>query len=160
VEFLTHPAAVPLAALDWCRVAACPRQRRHPDGVYCQAHQQRLRAAWRAAKARGLALDQAWWQQTQPAIGVGGQISLGGLGPLVVAQVLVGLQQRCRIDQVKTKEADLRAVCTALRAQQVASIADAVCEPGRSLTFKGLLGGRPDRPCPTGAGHPRTRGRG
>jgi hypothetical protein len=55
VEFLTHPAAVPLAALGWCRVAACPRQRRHPDGVYCEAHQQRLRAAWRAAEAHGLA---------------------------------------------------------------------------------------------------------
>ena len=45
---------------------------------------------------------------------------------LVIAQVLFGLQQRCRLDGVKTKEAQLRAFCNELRRQQVSTIGDHV----------------------------------
>lgn len=132
--FLAHPLARPLPECGPCAVAACPRQRRHPDGLYCEAHQMRLRAACRADPA----FDEQQWRATDNAIGTGGQISLRGLPLLVIAEVLAGLQRRCRLDAVKTKEAELRAVCDDLRRQQVATIASHCIDPGRGLEFKGL----------------------
>lgn len=70
-------------------------------------------------------LDEQRWRLTGAAVGVGGQVSFR-LAPLVIAEVLVGLQQRCRVDGVKTKEADLRMLCNQLRRQQVATLADFV----------------------------------
>lgn len=102
-----------------CAAASCGRRRRHRDGVYCEAHQQRLRAARKVDTG----LDEAHWRATAAEIGRGGQVSLRGLPPLVVAEVLFGLQQRCRIDRVKSTEADLRTLCNQLRAQQVSTIA-------------------------------------
>ena len=54
-------------------------------------------------------------------------------------EVLLGLQQRCRLDQVRTKEAGLRAVGDDLRRQQVDTIADYRLAPTRSLQFAGLV---------------------
>lgn len=42
--FLTHQTVKPLPLLPDCSVQACVRQRRHPAGLYCDAHQQRLRS--------------------------------------------------------------------------------------------------------------------
>jgi len=120
-----------------CAVAACTRPARHRDGVYCEAHQQRLRALRRGEPD----LDEQHWRVTEPAIGRGGQVSLRGLPPLLVAQVLFGLQQRCRINAVKTKEATLRALCDDLRRQQVGSLSEYVVADGRDLEFKGLASG-------------------
>jgi hypothetical protein len=50
-----------------------------------------------------------------------------------------GLQRRCRVNAVKTKEADLRAVIDDLRRQQVTTIDGYVLADDRSLAFKGLL---------------------
>jgi integrase len=133
-RFLAHPSVRPLPACGSCAVAACPRQRRHPDGMYCDAHQMRLRAARRA----GPGFDERHWRATSNAIGTGGQVSLRGLPLLVITEVLAGLQRRCLVDAVKTKEAELRAVCDDLRRQQVASIAGYRIDPGQSLAFKGL----------------------
>ena len=72
----------------------------------------------RAARKSDPALDEDYWRRTSTAIGCGGQISLRGLPPLVIAQVLTGLQQRCRVNAVKTKEADLRAVSTTCAASR------------------------------------------
>lgn len=133
--FLAHPAAHALTANEPCQVASCPRQRRHRDGRYCEAHQIRLRVL----TGRTAAVDEELWGRVEPAIGVGGQVSLRGLPTLVIVQVLIGLQQRCRIDAVRTKEADLRQVCDDLRRQQVSSIADYRLEATRSLAFAGLV---------------------
>ena len=133
--FLDAPAVVALAANGPCRMAACPRQRRHPDGLYCDAHQQRLRSARRQTPD----LDEVRWRRTEPAVGVGGQVSLGGLAPLVIAQVLYGLQQRCRVERVQTREADLRAVCDDLRRQQVDDIGGHVLNGRGDLGFVGLV---------------------
>ncbi|MDP1803904.1 MAG: site-specific integrase [Acidimicrobiales bacterium] len=133
--FLGHPGVVALPPNGPCGVVACPRQRRHPDGAYCDAHQLRLRAARR----RVADLDEAHWRRTEPAVSVGGQVCLGGLAPLVLAQVLFGLQQRCRMERVQTKEGDLRAVCDDLRRRQVAGIGDYVLDEGCSLGFAGLV---------------------
>jgi integrase len=116
-------------------VASCPRQRRHRGGRYCDAHRLRLRAKTRTDPG----VDVDVWQRTEPPIGVGGQVSLRGLPALVAAQVLLGLQQRCRLDGVRTKEADLRSVCDDLRRQQVHSIADYRLAATRSLAFAGLV---------------------
>jgi hypothetical protein len=132
--FFVHPAVAALEPTGPCLVAACPRQRHHPDSRYCEAHQIRLRAARRDPR-----FDEARWQGTEPAVSLGGQVSLRGLGPLVVAQVLFGLQQRCVVERVQTKEADLRAVCDDLRRQQVASVANYLLDDRRNLGFCGLV---------------------
>jgi integrase len=121
-QLRAHRLARPLPGCGPCAVAACPRQRRHRDGVYCEAHQLRLRALRR----RDPGVDEHRWRATEPAVGQGGEVSLRGLPALVIAQVLLGLQQRCGLDAVKTKEAELRAFCNELRRQQVATIGDHV----------------------------------
>jgi integrase len=131
--FLSRPAK-PLPPLAFCAVAACTRQRRHPDGLYCDAHQQRLRTA----RTRDPHLDKTRWQATEPAIGRGGEVSLRGLPPVVVAELLVGLQQRCRINAVKTSDAVLRALCNDVRACQVVSLADYRPGEHRAWEFTGL----------------------
>jgi hypothetical protein len=134
-QFCTDSQPQPLPAHPSCSVASCPRQRRHADSVYCEPHQLRLRTARRA----GAGFDEAQWRLLDRPIGRGGQISLGGLVPRVVLQVLVGLQQRCRVDGVRTKEADLRAVVDDLRRQQVQSLADYLVPEAASLAFKGVV---------------------
>ncbi|MGH3628555.1 MAG: site-specific integrase, partial [Sciscionella sp.] len=133
-EFLAHRQTLPLAPCPACAVAACTRQRRHPDGCYCDAHQQRLRSA----RANDPRLDETRWRATEPAIGRGGEVSLRGLPPLVMAELLVGLQQRCRLNAVKTSDAGLRAVCNDVRRQQVGSLADYTVGDDRDLEFTGL----------------------
>jgi integrase len=133
-EFLAHRQTRPLPANAPCAVAACTRQRRNPDGLYCDAHQQRLRAA----HTRDPQLDETGWRQTGPAIGRGGEVSLRGLPLLVIAEVLFGLQQRCLLDAVKTDEAILRAFCNDVRRERVGSLADYVIPGGRGLEFTGL----------------------
>jgi integrase len=133
-EFLTQGCVAPLPPLDPCEVVACPRQRRNNDGVYCEAHQTRLRAAW----DHDPGLDEGCWRRVEPPIARGGEVILRGLSPLLIVQVLVGLQQRCRVNAVKTKESDLRALCDDLRRQQVATITDYVTPEDRDLGFKGL----------------------
>ncbi|MEU5547735.1 hypothetical protein AB0G85_36225 [Streptomyces sioyaensis] len=49
-----------------------------------------------------------------------------GLADRVVCEVLLGLQQRCRLDGVKTKDSDLRVFVEHLRRQQVARLEDYV----------------------------------
>ncbi len=121
-QLRAHPLARPLPGCGPCAVAACPRQRRHHDGAYCEAHQQRLCEVRR----RDPGVDEQRWRVTEPAVGRGGQVSLRGLPALVISQVLFGLQQRCRLDAVQTKEAELRTFGNELRRQQVSTIDDHV----------------------------------
>jgi integrase len=118
-----------------CPVVACRRPRRHRDGVYCEAHQQR----WRVVRDTDARLDERRWRATEAPISRGGEVSLRGLAPLVVAQVLLGLQQRCRLTGVKTKEADLRVFCNELRAGQVATLTDYPGADQRGGTFAAMV---------------------
>jgi integrase len=133
-EFLADRHTRPLPPCAPCAVAACTRQRRHPDGLYCDAHQQRLRTA----RTQNPLLDETQWQATEPAIGRGGEVSLRGLAPLVVAELLVGLQQRCLINAVKTSDAVLRALCNDVRHRQVSSLTHYAPGDDRDLEFTGL----------------------
>jgi integrase len=100
-----------------CRVAACTRTR---VGSYCATHQRR----WNEARSKRPRLNERYWRCTEAPVSHGGEVSFVGLAPLVIAQVLYGLQQRCRLKQVWTYESDLRVFCNELRASQAAHIAD------------------------------------
>ncbi|MBN1174049.1 MAG: site-specific integrase [Micromonosporaceae bacterium] len=116
-EFVAHPEVAPLPAHGPCLVAACARQRRSGSGSYCWAHEQRW---WIASKATP-DLDEQVWRATVPASAEPGCVSLRGLTPLVVVQVLFGLQQRTRAGR-KTNDDQLRLICNVLRRHQVTDL--------------------------------------
>jgi hypothetical protein len=132
-RFLADPAVRPLAALGPCAVAACSRRAESEHG-YCPTHYVR----WRCMVSVAPGTDQRRWELTEPAVSEGGQVSLRGLAPLVVVQVLFGIQQRAR-GGAKITDVTLRGVCDALRRQQVTAIADCPAaavragKPARSL---------------------------
>ena len=121
-RFLADPGVRPLAALGPCSVAACSRRAESEHG-YCPTHYVRWRSTVTAVPRTG----QRHWELTEPAISEGGQVSLRGLAPLVVVQVLFGIHQRTS-DGAKITDVNLRAVCDALRRQQASSIG--ACAPG------------------------------
>jgi hypothetical protein len=53
-------------------------------------------------------LGEIRWRHVESPVSVAGQIVMHGLAPLVIAQILLGLQRRCRLDAAKTKDSDLR----------------------------------------------------
>jgi integrase len=132
-QFLTDPNLAPLPALGPCEVAACAR-RAESEAGYCPTHYVR----WRTAVTADPGIDRRLWQRTQPAVTEAGRVSLRGLAPLVVVEVLFGLQQRIR-GGAKCTDTSLRGVGDALRREQVASIQDCRAErvsagkPARSL---------------------------
>jgi integrase len=130
--FLADPRVQPLSPFRSCAVLACTRA---ADGArgYCNTHYQR----WWTATRADPDLDEGYWQLGEPAVAEGGQVSLCGLPPLVVVQVLFGIWQRTR-GGAKTTGTDLRAACRALRCQQVSSIEQCAAgevpgKPARSL---------------------------
>ena len=126
-RFLADRWVRPLPALGPCLVAACTRRAESEHG-YCPTHYVR----WRHTFTTDPGVDQRHWQLTQSAVSEGGQVSLRGLPPLVVAEVLFGVQQRTR-GGAKITDVDLRAVCDTLRRRQAPTVeACAVeCVPGR-----------------------------
>ncbi|SRR6266851_4287986 len=70
------------------------------------------------------------WRLTEPPVPRAGQVSLGGLDPAVVVQILFGLQQRTG-QGVKTHDAILRSICNDARRQQVSSLAALTVPAGR-----------------------------
>jgi integrase len=117
-DFIGRPDVTALPCHGACAVASCPRQLPAAGSTYCDAHLQRLRCLRRA----GQEPDEAAWRLTEPPVPRSGQVSLAGLNPAVVIEVLSGLQQRTR-QGVKTHDSILRAVCDDARRQQVTSLA-------------------------------------
>ena len=116
-EFLARTDLEPLPSLGACAVAACYRDASVIKSMLCHAHNCRLLDARRADPG----LDTGDWLATQTAIPEGAEVSFRGLPDLVVAQVLFGLQQRCR-DGALTQHTRLRALTSWLRAERVASL--------------------------------------
>ncbi|GAB5901876.1 hypothetical protein OKHIL_76880 [Mycolicibacterium mageritense] len=116
-EFLASGAATALPATGPCLVAACARDRRSATGKYCAAHNQR----WNKVRQANPDADEQRWQLTVSATKVPGKVSLRGLEPLVVTQILYGVQQRIRSGR-KINENQISQVCNWLRRQQAASI--------------------------------------
>jgi integrase len=136
-QFLADPGVMPLAALGPCNVAACARRAESEHG-YCPTHYVR----WRTAVTADPGTNERRWCLTQSAVSEAGQVSLRGLPPLVVVEVLSGINQRVS-GGAKLTDVGLRAVCDALRREQVASIRDCDAErvpgkPARSL-LRGLV---------------------
>jgi len=88
-QLLADPEVRPLPALGPCNVAACARRAEGEHG-YCPTHYVR----WRTTVTADPGIDQRHWQLTQSAVSEAGQVSLRGLSPLVVVEVLTGVQQR------------------------------------------------------------------
>ncbi|MGH8959992.1 MAG: tyrosine-type recombinase/integrase [Jatrophihabitantaceae bacterium] len=126
-QFLTDPRLRPLPALGPCAVAACSRRAESEHG-YCSTHYVR----WRTMITTDPDADQRHWQLTQPAVSQGGEISLRALPPLVVVEVLYGVQQRVR-GGAKILDVSLRTVCNTLRREQAPTIAacPAQCVAGK-----------------------------
>jgi len=119
-EFQRHPGALPLPGFGPCQVAACYRERDLDASPYCSAHAQRRR--WQERKGLLPAgLDENQWRLTAPAVSVAGEISLRGLPPLVVAEVLYGLQLRTA-KGVRTRDDLMRPACNYVRSSRAASL--------------------------------------
>jgi hypothetical protein len=121
-QFITDRRVLPLPPLPACLVLACIRT---ADGAvgYCNTHYQR----WRVAQREGTGIDEQRWQATEPGVAEPGQVNLRALPPLIVVEVLAGLQIRLQ-EGLRLTDVVLRAVGDTLRRQQAASIHD--CEPG------------------------------
>jgi hypothetical protein len=120
-------------------VVACTRDR-VGQPPYCQAHEQRLRDTLR--KDPGLDVER--WHATATAIVTKGEISLRGLHPRVVAEVLYGLQERLASGG-KTPEWLIRRLCDQARVVGATSVADVPpeslsrpCRQLRADTLKAL----------------------
>jgi integrase len=121
-QFLTDRWVRPLPPLLPCLVSACTRT---ADGAvgYCNTHYQR----WRMAQRGSAEVDERWWRVTEPCAAEPGQVNLRALPPLIVVEVLAGLQTRLR-DGLRLTDVVLRAVGDTLRRHQAASISE--CDPG------------------------------
>jgi integrase len=117
-EFVVHPDVVGLPPFGPCEVAACTRDR-NGKGSYCHSHTSR----WRTFRQRTDPdeVDEQRWRRTQPAAAIGFEVSLRGLAPRVVAEVLYGLQQRTA-DGVKTQHSKFRPLCDFLRSKEMDSL--------------------------------------
>src|SRR5439155_14180800 len=71
----------------------------------------------------GPGLDEQRWRATTPAIARPGLVSLRGLPPGLITEILFGLQQRCAAER-RTSHKMLRTICDDMRRQQVAAIAE------------------------------------
>src|SRR5258708_11294055 len=108
-RFLADRRVRPLPALGPCNVAACARRGESEHG-YCPTHYVR----WRQAVTTCPGADQRHWQLTQPAVSEGGRVSLRGLPPLVVTEVLFRVRQGIR-GGAQITDANPRAACEPLR---------------------------------------------
>ncbi len=124
----------PLVSLGVCAVVACDRQLPASRVTYCDTHLQRLRQSRRQATV----LDEARWCATEPPVTRAGRVSLAGLAPLVVVQVLYGLQQRAVLG-IKTRDGVLRWICDELRRQQIATLSDVQVPPTLGNDRRGIL---------------------
>ena len=117
--FLLHPAARPLPGFGPCKVAVCTRQAHARRGL-CRAHDARWWAQHRAGKPA--AADFGAWCRSSAPIASGHEVVMRGLTPLVQAQILFGLQERCRHGAL-TYLYQLRIICRRLLAVHAPTIA-------------------------------------
>ena len=133
-QFLTDPRARGLPACEACLVPACTLQRRAPTASYCNAHTQR----WWKTRQDDPDRDEAQWRIGASASTRPGEVSLRGLHPRVVAQLLLGLQERTRTGR-KHFDEHLRYAVNEIRRQQVTTIADVDAGGMRNKVLRSLI---------------------
>ena len=116
--FLARDDLRPFAAFGACLVVACGRQRAVEQPAYCLLHRDHY---YKARRESGF--DEMRWRAVAAPVTVPGMVVLRGLPPLVIAQVLLGLQGRAG-DGLKLREHTLRQFAAELRLRQVATLAD------------------------------------
>lgn len=126
-EFFTHPRVQPLPHLGHCAVDACHRMRPSPAHLFCLAHWPR----WKEAAGRGA--DSETWCRMEPGSSESTAVSLRGLPPLVVAEILYVLQARTDTE-VRTSAMLLRSIVQHLREQQVEQFDDIRVTPNTKLS--------------------------
>jgi len=102
-----------------CAVLACLRAGHRRQETYCAVHAGR----WQAARRADPALDERRWNRTAEPLPVTGQVNLRGLAPLVVVEVLYGLQQRAGAECTSYCRF-LRRLARELRQAQVSSLSE------------------------------------
>ena len=117
-QFVNHPAAQPLPGFGVCRVPVCDRQARYLRGL-CGTHY----ARWWDQDRKGLTTDFDAWCRTAAPIASGHAVIMRGLSSAVQAEILFGLQERCRRGVI-TYLYQLRIFTRHLRVAGVVSIAD------------------------------------
>jgi integrase len=110
--FLQHPRAQPLPGFGACKVAVCTRQAHARRGL-CRPHDVRW---WEQHRAGAVTTaDFGAWCRSSAPVASGHEVVMRGLAPLVQAQVLFGLQERCRQGAL-TYLHQLRIICRRLLA--------------------------------------------
>jgi integrase len=116
--FLARDDVRPMAGFGPCQVAACDREAAAEQHPYCLVHRERYYKARREA-----GFDEARWRAADRPVTGPGTVVLRGLPPLVIAQVLLGLQRR-GADGLRLREDALRRLATELRLRQAATLED------------------------------------
>ncbi|WP_214353265.1 tyrosine-type recombinase/integrase [Streptomyces sp. CJ_13] len=121
-EFFAHPLVKPMSPLGICGVLACSRERELTTSPYCQAHKTKWKRLVRDGEPE--ASDEARWTRTEaPTLTTPGVVSLLGLSPLLIAEVLFALQERIG-QEVKVSPQKLRSTVNWLRRQEFWSLMD------------------------------------
>jgi integrase len=92
-EFVDHPGAVPLPGFGRCRAEVCDRQAHGRRGL-CRPHDVRWQGQLRGGQVTDTGFED--WCRTAAPVASGHQVVLRGLALRVQAELLFGLQERCR----------------------------------------------------------------
>ena len=133
-EFLRQPGAEPLPGFGPCKVAVCTRQAHARRGL-CRPHDVRWWEQYRAGLAE--TADFSAWCRSSSPVASGHEVVMRGLSPLVQAQILFGLQERCR-QEALTLLSELRIICRRLLAVGAPTIAG-FDDPGFARRHRALL---------------------
>lgn len=115
-EFLARSDVVGIPSSGPCAVLSCTRGRRGKRR-YCNAHAQRIRTV---RSQPGFDVEQ--WHRTAAPVASRSELSLRGLPPLLVAELIYGLQERVR-EGAKVPYWFLRPLVSRLRAAEAGSLA-------------------------------------
>ncbi|MFP1627745.1 tyrosine-type recombinase/integrase [Streptomyces sp. 5K101] len=126
-EFFAHPRVKPMPGFGPCSVDACHRMRSTSSKAFCPPHWVR----WKDAEARGSNFET--WCRTEPGTAESTAVSLRGLAPLVVTEVLYVLQARTDAE-VKTPPMQLRSIVQHLREQRVEQFTDIQVRPNTKVS--------------------------
>ena len=116
--FLARDDLRPFAGFGPCQVVACDRQAVAEQHAYCLTHRDHY---YRARREGGF--DEMRWRAVTAPVTGPGVVVLRGLAPLVIAQLLLGLQRRVG-DGLKLREQTLRQFAAELRLRQVTTLED------------------------------------